>query len=194
VKILNQGKLKVTKYQVGGMFPRPVVKSIDTTGYAGKAANYIKTFSKGVEPGTIGHSRTNDYGHQNEAIFRAANISQTFGGSGPLANAPINWGVQRMDDGSGDYAMYPHGVVKPYSNNTVTNIPLPQDAYNYAKTTHSVMRVGTDQNFANYLAQVGVHANLKTTDPVAWQGVLDRYAKNTNIRQVVPPSTYASAE
>lgn len=189
MKILNKIKL-----QYGGISPVRTVAPVDTVGYAGKAANFIQKYSKGVEPRSIGYSRTNDYGRTNEAIFRAANTSQTFGGSGPLAHEPINWGVQKMTDGSGDYAMYPHGVVKPYSNNTVTNIPIPQDAYNYAKTTKSVMRVGGDRNFANYLAQVGVHANLKNTNPLAWKGVLDRYAKNTNIKPVVVQPTYASTE
>lgn len=191
MKILNKGKIKL---QYGGMAPIRGAAPVDTVGFAGKAANYIQKYAKGVDPGFIGHSRVNDYGHENEAIFRAANTNKTFGGQGPLANEPINWGVRKMDDGSGDYAMYPHGVVKPYSNNIVTNIPLPQDAYNYAKTTHSVMRVGDDQNFVNYLAQVGVHANLKNTNPLAWKGVLNRYAKNTNIKPVTVQPSYASAE
>lgn len=166
MKVLNKIKL-----QYGGIAPAP---SVDTVGYAGRSANYIKQYSKGVETGSIGHSRVNDYGRENEAIFRAANTSRIFGGKGPIANEPINWGVRKMDDRSEDYAIYPHGVVKPYSSDMVTNIPVPQDAYNYAKTTHSVMRVGNDVNFANYLAQVGVHANLKNTNPLAWKGVLDR--------------------
>lgn len=142
----------------------------DTTGYANRSKKFIFDAAHHGEDGFTGIKRDQDKGYTNEAIQRAANVA-------PYGTAPIDWGVRRSGE---NFEMYPMNVQKPYTEG-LTRM-LPDEAYKYAQKTNSVMNVGSDPNFAKYLATVGVHENLKITNPQAWQGVMDRYVRSTNIK------------